>query len=255
MSKKHCFGLIAVIAFVDTNPAVALDMTTISMGFDYASGQYGTDQTTDIYSLPISIKYETGPWTLRANLPLVRAEGTFSRDIGASNRGSQNDNSRTESGIGDLTLGAFYKLINASNGYNLDIGGKAKIATADEKKTLITSGKNDYSVQLDVFQMTSGVSLFATLGYTLKGEPVGVDYKNPFFSSLGLSIPLASGHSFGAAWNYRQKLRSGDDPVSEVSVHYSMKQNVGRWIQFYVVHGLSNGSPEIGGGAALSKRF
>ena len=253
-------------ALAPLGDARAADSTTsISLGFDYASGDYGTDETTRTYTVPLSIKHEAGPWTLRASLPFVRAEGIFSRDQGAilDDSGQPADNpavgpastKRTESGLGDLTVGAYYNLINNPGGYSLDVGGKAKIATADKEKTLITSGENDYSAQIDVFRSLPNVSLFATLGYTIKGDPVGVNYKNPFYSALGLSVPLAAGRSLGAAWDYRQKVVSGGDPINELSAFYSMKFNPNNKLQVYVVHGISDGSPDIGGGLVLTHTY
>ena len=257
---------LALIALLSAGAATA--DTTVSVGIDYATGDYGGSENTDTLSIPVGIKYETGAWTLRASLPYVRAEGIYNRDqaVVLDDNGKPDDNGggagaggatekRTESGIGDLTVGAYYTLINNPNGYGLDLGGKAKLATADKKKTLITSGENDYSIQADVYRSLPNVALFATLGYTIKGEPSGVSYKNPLYTSLGFSMPLPSGHTAGAAWDYRQKITSGGDPVSELSAFYSIKLAANNKLQLYLVKGLSDGSPEFGGGAVLSHRY
>ena len=250
-----------------TQTSTAAGNTTVSLGVDYASGDYGSADTTSTLSLPLGIKYENGPWTLRASMPIVRAEGTFNRDqaVALDDSGKPDDNGgggagsavgkRAESGIGDLTVGAYYALISNPEGYNLDIGGKAKLATADKKKTLITSGENDYSVQLDVYRSLAPVALFATLGYTVKGEPAGVRYTNPLYTSLGASLSLTSGNTVGAAWDYRQKVTRSGDPVSELSAFFSMKLDSANKVQFYLVKGLSDGSPDFGGGTVFSHRY
>lgn len=224
--------------------------TSISVGGDYASGDYSTNTTTNTFSVPLSVKHETGPWTLRASVPYVRTEGTFNRGEGLVSAAK-----RSESGLGDLTIGATYNLIDNPKGFSFDIGAKAKIATADKNKTLITSGENDFSFQVDSFYSLSRMALFATLGYSIKGEPAGVNFKNPFYSTLGVSFPLRTGHSIGAAWDYRQKLTSAGNPVSELTAFYSMKINPTQKIQFYALTGLSDGSPDIGGGVVLTHAF
>lgn len=258
-------ALIAMAFLAPLTAAHAAGTTSVSVGADYASGDYGTAETTDTYSLPVSVKYETGPWTLRASIPYVRVEGTFSRDQGAlidDNGNPVGDDDvlatstkRSESGIGDLVVAAHYTLINNPDGYSFDIGGKAKLATADKDKTLITSGENDYSVQLDFYRASTSVALFATLGYTVKGEPTGVSYKDPVYGSLGLSVPLAAGKSVGAAWDYRQKVFTNGDPINELSGFFSMKFDPHNKMQLYVVYGLSDGSPDYGGGVVLTHTY
>lgn len=262
--KTTLLTLAALTALAPLGQATAAGTTSISVGLDYASGDYGTSETTRTLTAPLSLKHENGPWIFRASLPLVSAEGTFSRDQGVvfDDNGQPDDNTpgvaaskRSETGLGDLTIGAYYNLINNPSGYSLDLGGKIKLATADEDKTLITSGENDYSVQVDVFRALPQVALFATLGYTLKGDPAGINYKNPFYSSLGFSVPLATGRSIGAAWDYRQKVVSGGDPISELSAFYSMKFDPNNKLQVYVVRGISDGSPEFGGGVVLTHTY
>lgn len=256
----------ALIAMVCLAPFAvhAAGTTSVSVGVDVASGDYGTPETTDTYSLPVSIKHETGPWTLRASIPFVHVEGNFSRDQGAAvdDRGNLVDDDlpvassgRSQSGIGDLVVAAHYTLINNPDGYSFDVGGKAKLATADKDKTLITSGENDYSVQVDFYRSLPSVALFATLGYTIKGEPAGVSYKDPVYGSLGFSVPLGTGKSLGAAWDYRQKVLTNGDPINELSGFFGMKFDPHNKMQVYVVYGLSDGSPDYGGGVVLTHTY
>ena len=262
--KWPLLSAMALSFAVPPGVAIAEGVTSVSVGLDYASGDYGTAETTRTYSAPLAIKHENGPWTLRASLPYVYAEGTFSRDRGFEGDEPGDDNGgagtatqgiRSESGLGDLTLGIHYTVLNNPAGFSVDLGGKAKIATADKDKTLITSGENDYSAQIDVFRSLPAVSVFATLGYTIKGEPTGVSYDDPFYGSLGLSVPVSTGKSIGIAWDYREKIVATSDPVSELSAFFSMKLNPNHKMQIYVVHGLSDSSPDVGGGVVLTHLY
>lgn len=268
--KKRCVtqtaqltrALLAIAALAPLTHANAAGTTSVSVGVDYASGDYGTTVTTDTISLPVSVKHENGPWTLRASVPFVRVEGNFSRDQGGEVRGNGTvedstppATARSETGLGDLVVAAHYTLINNPDGYSFDLGGKIKLATADEDKTLITSGENDYSVQADFYRSLPNVALFATLGYTIKGEPAGVSYKDPFYGSLGFSVPLGAGKSLGAAWDYRQKVFTAGDPINELSGFFSLKFDPQNKMQVYVVYGLSDGSPDVGGGVVFTHSY
>ena len=234
------------------SPAMSAESTTsISLGADYTSGKYGDTETTESASFPLSLKHETGAWTFRASLPFVMTEGVFARDQG----GTTKSGLRNEKGIGDLSLGVSYNLINLPNGTGVDIGAKAKIATADKANTLISSGENDYSGQIDVFRSFTRSSVFATLGYTQKGTPSGVTYTNPLYVTLGASLMAAPGHTLGMAWDFRQKLTSAGDPVSEVSAFYSLKLSPTKKMQLYGIRGLSDASPDFGGGVVLTSIF
>src|SRR5258705_1572146 len=48
---------------------------TLGTGFDYTTGKYGTSEKTEILYVPLSGKYETGPWTFRAVVPYIRITG------------------------------------------------------------------------------------------------------------------------------------------------------------------------------------
>lgn len=272
-----------LISLAVAGAAVALSapthsQTTVGIGIDYAEGKYGTDQKTTATSVPVSIKYETGRWTFKAGIPITTAEGTFSREAGVELRGDGtiDDNggdeggggggggggttttvaTKRESGLGDLTLGAFYNVLETKSGLLVDVGAKAKIATADKAKTLITNGENDYSVQVDVLQSVGrSVAVFASLGYTKRGDSATVDYRDPLYGSLGGSLSVGTGGSLGAAWDFREKVTKNGDPISEVSVFYSVKLGGDRKFQVYAVTGLSDGSPDAGGGVVFSQRF
>lgn len=234
-----------------TWPGVATCATTVSLGADYAKGNYGSTETTTTQSIPLAIKHETGRWIWRASLPYVRTSGEFNRDQGSS----QESSPQTQSGTGDLTIGAMYSLLAHPLGYGVDLGAKAKLATADKNNSLITTGKNDYSIQIDAFHSFPAIALFVTLGYTIKGEPEGVVYRNPAYFSFGLNKPLTSNTTLGAAFDYRQKLTPTGADISEMSVFYSIKINPSDKLQLYAVRGLSDGSPDFAGGLVLSRRY
>jgi hypothetical protein len=232
-------------------------ITTASVGVDYSQGDYGSDETTRTLALPVTVKHHTADWLFRATLPYVWAEGTFSRDLGVdiSNNPLVATDKRTEAGPGDLTVGVFHHLVNSQRGLAADVGVKVKFATADKSKELLTSGKNDYSLQADVFQPWRRFSLFATLGYTRKGDPEGVDYHDPFYGSLGSSMSLAGRDSLGIVWDFRQRVTPRGDPISELTLFYTHHLSATDKLQVYGLQGLADGSPDLGGGLVFSRAY
>lgn len=237
-----------VLSFFLAGRALA-GTTSLSLGADYTSGDYGSGEATRTWTVPVSLKHESGPWIFRASVPYVRVEGGFSRDSQG-----QAVEREVQSGIGDTVLAAFYNVLD-SRRLAVDIGAKAKLATADSAKDLITTGENDYSLQVDLFRTMASTSLFASLGYTVKGDSAAVRYRNPLYGALGMTVPLARRQSLGLAWDYREKSIDGGAEISELTLFFSRKLDANDRLQLYAVHGLADGSPDFGGGAVLTRSF
>lgn len=226
-------------------------VTTASLGLDYSEGKYGDTRKSTTSTVSLILKHETGPFTFRANIPWVRATGT--RAAGGD-RGTLTK--QTESGLGDMTLGAFYNAYNNSAGkFGVDIGAKVKLPTADDSKSLLTTGETDYSVQTDIYKSYGATTVFSTLGWTKKGDPDFVNFRNPWYGSVGVSHKLSASTAIGAAYDYRQKVTRTGDPVSEASLFMTHKLNNQLKLQAYLVGGFSDASPDVGGGAVVSLSF
>lgn len=226
-------------------------LTTVSLGVDYSEGKYGEPNKSRTTTVPLVIKHETGPFTFKANIPWVTATGTRSA---GGDRGTLT--SQTESGLGDVTLSGFYTAYtNNTAMFGIDIGGKIKFATADKSKTLLTTGENDYSLQGDAYKSFGPTTLFGTLGWTKKGDPDFVDFRDPWYTTLGVSYRLGAATALGASYDYRQKVTSSGDPISEASLFLTYKFTKQLKMQAYMVGGFTDASPDIGGGAVISVSF
>src|SRR6266568_1403608 len=105
-------------ALVATNSiAFAADgLTTLSVGAESSSGKYGQDQSTRIFFVPITGKYETGGWTLKLLVPYIRITGPGNVIGAADNRitlPGAGATRRTETGLGDVVASAFYNALGA----------------------------------------------------------------------------------------------------------------------------------------------
>lgn len=231
--------------------ALAESSTTVGVGFDYSEGDYGESSTSRTWQVPVTIKHETEALTLKLNMPYVRSSGVAA--AGGDRFSSTKD---TQSGFGDVTATGMYNAYyNSASRFGIDVGGKIKFATADDDNTLLTTGENDYSVQTDLFKGFGDTTLFGTLGWTRKGDPSGIDYRNPWYFTLGFSNKLSDANSWGASYDFRQKLTSSGDPVSEAMLFFTHRYSKEWRVQAYAVTGFSDASPDLGAGVSIAYGF
>ncbi len=230
----------------------------IFSGFDYSSGKYGETTNTDILYLPVSVKYETGPWALRATTSYIHIRGPANvvggGEVGSvvTNVASTGEVSR--SGPGDVLLGVTYSLDSLwRKALFIDFTGKVKLPTASASKGLGT-GKTDFTAQLDVAKTWGRVTPFVTLAYRIIGTPRAYRLRNAWNASVGLQYTVSHVVGTGLSFDYRQSVSpTGTDPrelFGYVTVAISQKWS----LDFYGVAGLSDGSPDAGGGIQITFR-
>ena len=246
-------ALAAMLAL--SSSALFAEGLTLGTGFDYTSGKYGTSEKTEILYVPLTGKYEMGPWTFRAVVPYIRITGPGNVVGAGADRVTlpgASTTRRTESGLGDIVGSAFYNVMNESRApFGLDIGAKVKLGTADRDRGLGT-GENDYSVQADAFKPFGATTVFASLGYRWYGDPPGVDLRNVVYGSAGATHKLSDNTSFGAAYDWRPKVSTNGGQISEATAFVTQRLSRAWKVQLYGVKGFSTGSPDYGVGAFLS---
>lgn len=260
--------LIFIMGFVLTTSAFAGETVTVGTGFDYSQGDYGLPSNTKTWVIPFYLKYEKGPMTLKATVPWVSTSGRINKDTGvAVTEDLQNPaetdapggatilaSKKNESGLGDPILFGAYELLHGPD-FGIDVGIKAKIAISGNTKPLISTGKNDYSLQTDGYKTFGKITTLATLGWTKKGDPSYTRFRDPWYASLGLSFRIDAKNSVGGFYDYREKVTSSGPPKSELTGFVS-HQLTDHWrMQIYGVAGFSNGSPDTGIGGLISHQF
>lgn len=256
--------------------------------FDYSTGKYGGTAATDVWSLGVVGRYETGPWTFRLTVPYVnvrspgnvvpsgsgsvtpvcrvsnsgpgnntgiRCDDNSSSSSGGSSSSSGSSGRRSDSGLGDVTAGVTYNLLdNKPTGLVFDLTGKVKIPTADENKGL-GSGKFDYSIQGDIDKTLGNANVFGTLGYKIYGEPAGTNLRNVVFAGVGTSYRLSRAATWGVAYDFRQASFSGGKSLNEISLFTSYRVTDATRLRGYVFKGLTDGGPDWGVGASVLFSF
>jgi hypothetical protein len=259
MKRVACLALGTALLTTAAGAALAADaLTTLSVGADYTTGKYGASQSTDILYIPFTGKYETGPWAYKLVVPYIRITGP-GNVVGAPGDtvvlSGASGTRRTESGLGDVVASAFYNVLNEHTApIGLDLGGKIKFGTADENRGLGT-GKNDVSVQADLFKPIGALTPFGSIGYRRYGDPAGVNFKNVVYWSAGVSYKTAPPTTVGVAYDFRPRILDGGSHVSEMTAYVSHKLSADWKIQLYGVHGFSTGSPDWGVGGVLAYSY
>ena len=239
----------AAVAF----SAVLRAETTVSMGIDYSTGDYGGSESTDILYVPVILKYENGPWIGKLTIPYIRitGPGEVIPDIGRV--GSTTTVRTTEQGLGDV-VASVTRAVYTSQTVLIDATGKVKFATADEDRFLGT-GENDYSAQLDAYLPVGRWMPLATLGYRVLGDPPGVDLDNVFYASAGFTYTVNEDLNAGAIFDFRERSSERRQPRRELLLFASQKLQPGWRVQGYAVTGFSDDSPDWGAGLILSRAY
>lgn len=245
---------------------------SLSAGADYSSGKYGTDTTTDIWSVPVAAAYQTDRWTFKLTVPYINISGAGNviPGVGKVNNGNPRGRGRgnggampapettangSASGLGDITASAGYELFgSADRTFGLDLTGKVKFGTADENKGLGT-GKNDYGLSLDTYKVSGAWTAFGGVGWMKYGSSQYIQLKNGFNANIGADYKLNSSNNIGAYYYYRERIADTGAAQSEIAAYWNHKFNDSLRVQAYALAGFADGSPDYGVGASLKYSF
>ncbi len=222
-----------------------------STGFDYSVGKYGAAVDTSVKSAPIEAKAQLGRLRLQASLPYVWIKGP-GQIVGGAVVGS-NDPSAIASrdGLGDLSLGAAYRLTNESGALPaIELGGTTKLPTADRT---IGTGKADYGVNVAMFKSVGpSATLFGSVGYSWLGSPSAYRLNSGVTAYGGINIRPDAAISLGASASYREPVADGLQGQAAVSpyVTYRVSRQLG--LTGYTSVGLNSASPRVGAGVRLT---
>jgi len=244
--------MVCSAVLLPTIPLQAQLKTSLAVGLDYSTGQYGATSSTEIWYLPFVLKVETSKLVYKFTLPYLQITGPGNVIGVDAAPGSGGSAITTETGLGDIVTAVSYSVLPyQAKRVLLDITGKIKFPTADKTRALGT-GENDYSIQADGFYTVSRLSTFGSIGYKLYGDPPGVDYRNVLFYSIGGVYSLSDTTGIGVVYDYRQATtQNGTDP-QEVTFFTSKKLLKNKKMLAYLVKGFSQGSPEWGIGIKMS---
>lgn len=225
----------------------------LSTGFDYSTGKYGTAISTGILSIPVTGKYETGPWAFKLTVPYVRISGAGGVVPGVGRFKTGGTASSRQSGLGDTVAAASYNIYPGSASTpGVDLTGKVKLSTADKG---LGSGANDYAAQADVYQSLDKFTAMGSLGSRVLGSPAGITLNTVLYGSFGGAYQFTKQTSGGVDMGLAQNPSATGARQQELTAYVSHKIGKNLKAQGYVLKGFSDGSPDNGVGAAVFYGF
>lgn len=222
----------------------------ISTGVDYTSGDYGTGTTTEIVTIPTTLKYYRGPWMLGLMVPIIQVDGNAGVLGGADRtvivkKGVAE--SRSQGGLGDIVASGGYTFFHDSTDRPLiDLIGKIKFPTAEDD---LGTGAFDFSVQVDITRSLGRWTPFGTLGYRFVG---GGGLNDIFFLALGGSYKFSEAWNAGLIFDYREATSDQSDDPAEFTPFATWKFHAAWALTGYGVIGATDGSPDYGGGLQIA---
>lgn len=246
--REALFGAVLV-----SQSAWAAHPWTIGNVPSYYQGRYGTAQTIGIFYDPSYLQYQTARMRLKLTVPYISVSSLpagAKLTNGTLSTRTQNSQTITASGLGDIWLAGHFTLI-PERGLRpaLVPYAKIKFGTASAAKGLGT-GRNDYEVGLGL-NTTIGVNVFpfAHIGYRFVGSPPGQRLRNIATYDAGVSIAVTFRNIITAMYAGSQSEQAGYAGPSDAILAWNYNvTTAGSGFQAYIDKGLSNGSADLGAG-------
>ena len=264
--------LLAASLFLVPLAAQAADGARIGIGAETSSGRYGTQSTTRIDSVPVTLIGSRGAWSVKASVPWVRVQGDANVVPGVGPVSNLNPLGRGRiglpiidpppgaqpvpqrgraSGVGDLRLATTYTVAGDKTG--IGVTANAKIATADADKGLGT-GANDYGAALDAYRNVGTATVFGGVGYTRFGRSPHIDVDDAANANVGASVAAGRGR-VGMQLDWREAVARGSEERRDATGFYSRPVGAATEVQVFASKGMTDAGPDWGAGVGLSIGF
>lgn len=261
-------------AVLATAPLAARGELTGGAAVETTSGTYGKSTRTRETELQVFTAWRGGPWRAAFEVAIKSVRGTATAATREEEAEPDEEAvppppafARTQSGPADLTLGAWYAVLDDRiTRLRVETGGKLKLPLASGSHCLLTNGAVDVSAEARARRPLGPLEGRVTLGWTRRGDPVKrddncvptggrTDLRNPFYTELGVRWP-AGPLRLGVDYVYRQPLRAGRAPKREVDFGAGTRERWAGWeLGARLTLGLSDASPDYGVTVSAERRF
>jgi len=225
-------------------------------GAEYTTGEYGATESIEEVYAPVSASWQSRRLGVRVTVPYLRVSGPGS--VLAAGPGGEvipvPGGRVAADGLGDVLVSmTVYDVISPARDTHVDLSGRVKLGTADADQGLGT-GENDYSAEVNLLRDFSRATAYALGGYKWRGDPPDVDLEDVAYGAIGGDYLASRGVRLGLVFDFRQSSLPGYDDIRELSAYAVVRLNSGITLQPYLIHGLSDSSPEWGAGISLGLR-
>lgn len=230
------------------------------LGLSYSNGGYGTARNTNVELALPALSAETGDFKFTASMPYMRISGrglvvfdSVGNPIVINRRTALPPDVRT--GWGDLDLSASYTIPAAIlSDFEVKLTGLTKLPVASQRRRLST-GQMDYGFSLDVSRKFGGWQPFVTVGYLVPGRTPSFKLYDTISVSAGTAVELSDDLVATASYDYDSASTPLVVASHELFGSLSWVRGDKVTLSGYTTVGLSDGSPNIGGGVLISYAF
>lgn len=241
-----------LLAQTDQAPASPQSHLSVTTGVDYSRGDYGLSEDTTVLSVPLDVAYENGPWLLRVVAPWLTIDGpaTIVGSAGGNTRPVTNSNS----GLGDVVVGATYRAGPVAGDVEMDVTARAKLPTADDDRGLGT-GEADYYAQIDLHRTVGAFTPFVSVGWRALGDNARYQLRDGVYAGGGTHYRASERTVLTASLDWSERIVAGGDPATSVLAAVTHDLNADWRVMGYALKGFTDASPDVGGGLQLTYRF
>lgn len=225
------------------------------LSFSYMTGDYGTDEDTDIYYTAVSIKRYFGEGDITLTIPYLDISDDGATFVGGVVEPVQGAGGG--SGLGDVILkGRYYAVEQDELLPYIDLVGSIKFPTADEDKGLGT-GETDFTFMVEFARRLQNERWIALLdlGYTFVGEPSGYDVDNRWIYSIGAAYELDPDITLSGYIDGRTAIFEGNDDPLSILLMGEYKYFPDLRFDTVLEFGLNDGAPDFGITFRVRKRY
>ena len=241
--------LAAVIASFGTIGAAHADKLNLAAGAEYSTGDYGDPQDTAVWYEFVSARYSMAPWAFKVIVPFLQIDGPATVTGDGEVEGGGTD--RTVSGLGDVSLSTTYTFSWKPEKLYLDLIGRVRLPTGDEDRGL-GNGEIDYSLVANLDKDFEVVDVYVEAGRRFLGNTIVRDREDGWVGGAGISTDLSKETEIGASVSWREAAFEGSPDPADVTAYVRHYLTPDLRLNVYALAGLSNGSPNAGGGLTLT---
>lgn len=256
--------LVSLLGLLPLVPSTALaqrDHFQLKLGPTYDQGDFGTDDTTRTFYLPVTFRY-LGDWwdaSVTGGFVYLDSPGQITLVEGAPvQTGAAATERERNAGLSDTLLKARFFVLDdpGTRGWwpALTPFVKLKLPTADEDRNLGT-GEADGGLGIEFDKAFGQFIVFGDASFTFMGDPPGQDLRDRPAFSIGAGYRATETLTVSALLDWRRALVEGNDDPLELYGIVTFRVTRAFSISPYALAGLTDGSPDFGLGVEMSYRF
>lgn len=218
----------------------------LTAGLQFQTGEYGTGARIETTSAVAGARVVAGRLILSASLPYLRIDAPGNVVPGGGllglpiivDPGRPGTRVRRQ-GLGDLRLGVAWVL--PSKALDFVAFGQVKLPTA---RTGLGTGEIDYAVGAGASRRLGAIAPFASITYTMPGDPEGYRLRDTWAGQAGLNGTLSARVSGQIAYSYAQSASASIGEEHQLSARLTTGISSSLSLSLLGGAGLSRSAPD-----------